>query len=161
MAAPLIIAAIGAAAGTYGAVKQQQAANDANEYNAQMQERNAKLADAQAQDALKRGEQDANTMRTRARSVMGQQKSALSSSGVDITSGTAQDLFSSSINTGEQDAMKVKANAAKEAWGYQMQSQNDVEQARLNRMKWVNPGETGGVSLLTHAGSMASMFGGR
>jgi hypothetical protein len=157
-AAPLILAIAGTGAGVYGAVKQTQAQNEANEYNAQVNERNAAYAEVQAKDAEARGEGEVRAYRQKVRGAVGEQKSVLAKSGVVMGEGSASDILASTQKVGEMDAMKIKANTAREAQGLRMQARNMQEEARMERNQYVSPWESGGVSLLSGGGQLASRF---
>lgn len=101
------------AAGTlfsaYGTYQQGQAAQDAARYNAQM-------AEYAAQDAERRGEEDALAVRRKAASLKSSQRVDLASRGLDIGYGTAQDLQDQTDFFGEQDVATARYNARTQAW---------------------------------------------
>lgn len=82
---------------------------------------NRALAELEAQDALKRGEVDAQRVLEEGRQVQGQAKAVLGASGAVATSGSALDVLVDTRLFSERDAAQVRANAQREAWGYRVQ----------------------------------------
>lgn len=80
------------------------------------------IADAQASDALLRGGYEAGLKRMATRRLIGSQRAAYGTSGVDVQSGSAGDVYAQTEMIGELDALMIKNNARREAWGYQVQS---------------------------------------
>lgn len=100
------------------------AARSAGNYAEQNAELNAKLAEMDAKDATRRGDDAANAARKRASQVRGAQRAAFAAQGIDVGQGTALDLQRETEVMGEQEAQMIKNNAWREAWGYQMEAQN-------------------------------------
>lgn len=82
---------------------------------------NRRLAELEAQDALARGEKDAERVRAEGRQVIGQAKAALGASGAVANSGSALDALVDTARFTEADAQQVRANAMREAWGHRVQ----------------------------------------
>jgi hypothetical protein len=157
MCEPVTLALMGAsvAASAYSASKQTQAQNDANEYNAAVMEKNAAYSELQAKDAESRGSGEAARAQSNIKNAVGEQKAGLAKAGVVVGSGSAQNILDASVLTGNQDAMMIKANAAREAQGFRMQAQNTKDEAMLRRNANVNPMESAGVSLLSGASTIS------
>lgn len=83
---------------------------------------NAQIADWQAQDALDRGVVNERISRRQTKQVIGSQRASLASQGVDINKGSALDVQADAAYLGELDALTIRNNAAKEAWGYKVQA---------------------------------------
>lgn len=113
----------GAATSAVGAVKQGNAAKKQNDFN-------AGIADAQATDALARGREDEDRFRTEARRIRGSQRSALAASGVEVDSGSALDVQADAASLGELDALTIRHNAEREAWGFRVDAENSRQQGR-------------------------------
>jgi len=91
--------------------------------NERLMDYNARLAEQQAEDALARGREAERRMRTDVRRTIGSQRARLAASGVDISAeGSAVDLFADTARLGELDALTIRNNAAREAWGYRTQA---------------------------------------
>ena len=98
---------------------------------------NAQQADMAAQDAIKRGDQQAADARRNANQVVGAQRAAFSARGIDIGEGTAADLIDQTDFFGQSDAVTARNNARKEAYTYRARAagfnaQADAESPLLN-----------------------------
>lgn len=105
------------------------------DYNAKVQENNALISDAQSTDATVRGEQVVTIQRQMVKGVIGTQRAAIAASGVDVNSGSSVDVQADTAYTGELDAMTIRANAAREAWGYQVTDSNERAAAVSARLQ--------------------------
>lgn len=111
------IAAVGTAASVVGQVKSGNAAKRIGDYN-------AAVADAQAADALVRGQQDEEKFRQGVKTLIGSQRAGFAGQGVDVGVGSAVDVQADAAFLGELDALTIRTNAAREAWGYTVQAQD-------------------------------------
>jgi len=87
-------------------------------------EYNSRVAEYQAQDVIARGEVLATRRREETRSVIGSQRATLAGQGVEINADSALDVQANAAYLGELDAMTIKNNAAREAWGYRVQARD-------------------------------------
>lgn len=160
--AGLGLSALGGVTGAIGAIQQGQAASEAAKYNASVAASNADMAKRNAQMAGEAGAQQAAMQEQKTRAQVGEIKANQAASGVDVNSGSALDVRSSAAELGELDALTVRTNAAKEAYGYQTQAVSDKAQAGLDRFEAENDetaGELGAAStLLGSAASGASNY---
>jgi hypothetical protein len=92
---------------------------------------NAHLADLQAQDAISRGAQAEIISRQRTGQLIGAQRAAAGAQGVEVNSGSSVDAQADAARTGELDALTIRNNAARSAWGYQVQSFADTNAGQL------------------------------
>jgi hypothetical protein len=118
-----------AAAGALGKYRQAGAVTAQGDAAAAVALQNAGLAAQQAQDATVRGAQAENLSRLGTRQMIGAQRAGMAAQGIDIASGTALDVQASTAYVGELDALTVRNNAAREAWGYQVEAGNYRTQA--------------------------------
>lgn len=138
---------------------------DALEYQSKVAENNAKIAAWQRSDALQRGEIEAQAAMRKQNELIGKQRALLSASGVDATQGSALDVLASTRFLGQQDVATIQSNAAREAWGYEVQGSNFKAQALLDKSQAsnINPAMQGtlaaGTSLLSSASSYAGAGG--
>lgn len=126
---PIMTTVFGSA---FGATANVTAGNEVDRlarYNASVAEANARAKDFEAEDAIQRGYLDETTHRKDVKRFIGSQRVVLAAQGQDLTSGTAADLQADSAREGEYDALTVRANAARESWGYKMESYNFRTQA--------------------------------
>lgn len=125
MPAPLLIAAVAAQVG--GAVWNAASAKKAGDKARKIGDFNARVAELQATDALARGTQDAQQIRSYGRGLIGTQRAGYAGQNVNVNSGSAVDVQADTAYAAEQDAQRRIANAEREAWGYRI----DAENARL------------------------------
>ena len=109
--------AISALTNAYAQWEAGQARKDLAEYN-------AKVADLQAEDALRRGAARESAHRMAVRKLIGAQRAGFAASHVAVGSGTAAAVQADSAILGEIDAQQIKNNAFAEAWGYRLNAAN-------------------------------------
>lgn len=126
-----------------GVVGQLQAGADAKR-TAQI---NARLGELQADDALKRGGMEEERYRRQVAQIAGAQRAEIGARNVK-RSGTALDLLSDTAQIGEEDALTIRNESAREAWGYRFQAD---ESRRYGRSASRQAGYAAGGTLLTGA----------
>jgi hypothetical protein len=138
------LAAAGTATQVYGQVKAGQAqreagknAKKASESQAQLADFNASVAELQAKDAIERGAESESRFRTTIRSTIGSQRAGFAAQNVDVGYGSPVDVQADSAFLGELDAYKIRNNAAREAWGYNVQAQDLHKRAEITRKEGV------------------------
>lgn len=145
----MIVATMATAA--YTADVQRQA----GKANAQIAENNAALAraDADATNAAATRESEQQTWRTR--QIIGQQRAAIAAANVDPTLGTPADILGETAMLGEVDQQTIRMNAARTAWGLDMQARNFQNQGSLAR--WQGNAQARGTILggLMQSGNIA------
>jgi hypothetical protein len=117
-----------------GASAQSGAIDAKGQYEAQMYEQNARFAEINADDALKRGAEAAQQQLKRGAEVQGSQRAALAAQGIAIDSGSAADIQADTAALAAQDAMKIQNNAWREAWGYRVQANDYRGKAELTKL---------------------------
>lgn len=132
-AASLGLTALSGGIGAIGAIQQGKAAKSAADYNAAVAQANADQAKSNSQIASEAGMAREGMSEQKTRAAVGQLEANQAASGVDINKGSALDVRSSADELGQLDAITVRGNATKEAYGYQIQSINDKDQAELDR----------------------------
>jgi hypothetical protein len=152
-AMPLALQIAGAAFTAYSAYSQSSASKNAYEYQAAVNRNNAKIAEWNAQDAARRGEQDEVNARRKIAATMGAQRATLAGRGIDMSEGSALNILTDTAYLGEQDVLTVRDNTAKNVWAARVQASNDRSNAELLQMRAdnENPLFSGGASLLTSA----------
>jgi hypothetical protein len=151
-----VVGAVGLGMQVIGQVKEAKAQNQALDYNARVAEQNAQLSQMQADDANRRGEEDARRQRAKAAALRSDQRAAFAASGVMVDSTSALDVLEDAARWGEDDAQTLKLNASKEAWGYRLQGANYADEAKMLKKSKVNPYWGAGGSLLTGASRLAA-----
>lgn len=156
MCDPVIAGGAVMALGAFQAYNQYQT----GKYEASVAKQNAKVAEAQADDSINRGNVEAERRRTQMRQQLGTQAATMAASGGDLSSGSSLDIFGDTAQYGELDALTTVNNAQREAYGYQVQAANYKNQANAARKQ----GNMGALTtLLTapiNAYGVYSSFGG-
>ncbi len=152
------LAAIGSAGlSAYSAYTQASAAQAAAGYQAQVNRNNAAIAAEQSSAALQQGDSQAQLAMLQSSQLYGQQRATLAANGVDAGSGSAVDQLATTRFLGQQDVNAIQSNAARAAWGYQVQSGGYQAQSQLNAWQAGNNNPLaiaaigGGASLLSSA----------
>jgi hypothetical protein len=155
----MVMAALSAA----GSAMQGMAARSAAKAQARVEEQNARLAELQGQDAVRRGGREEAKFRREQSMLEGRQRSLLAAGGVDIDSGSAAELQEASRMEGEEDAAVIRLNAQREKWGFDTQALNHRNAAAAARSAGRNAmtaGIVGGAASLLSAAGSAGAFGG-
>lgn len=108
---------------------QQRAAEKA----ADLTDYNAAVAELQATDAEERGKIEADKFRSRTRVLVGEQRAGFAAAGVDVGYGSAVDVQADAAFLGELDALTLRTNAGREAWGYRVEREDLETQAKIQR----------------------------
>jgi hypothetical protein len=127
--ASAITASAQAAGGAAGAYSQIQAGR----FNSKVDEFNARIATQQAGDALRRGTVATQDHRKQVSQLKGAQRAALAASGVVVDQDTAADLLADTDTVAKRDEQTIRTNAAMEAWGFQVQAEDERARARVER----------------------------
>ena len=143
---------------------QSAAQQNAADYNAQVANNNAIIAAQQRSTTLQQGEAEAHkSMRDQAQ-MIGAQRAQMAANGIDLTQGSAQDILASTKFLGGIDVNTIQSNAARQAWGYEVQGMNDKNAATMETWKAnsINPSQIGamaaGSSLLSSIGGAATSY---
>lgn len=143
---------------------QSSAIESEGNYQKSISDINSRFADINAEDAIKRGDKEAIELKKQAKRMIGTQRVNLATQGIDIESGSALDVQEDTAGQAELDAITIRNNAWKEAWGYKVQSLNysiEGEFAKLSaKNKSRNTLLTGGVQAISSAKGMFSGVGG-
>lgn len=140
----------------YGQIQQSTAQQAQYGYQAAVMRNNASIAEMQANDATERGKVAEARQRQRTAQIMGTQLAGLAGQGTEI-SGSASDILGDTAAAGEFDALTIRGNAAREAWGYRARGAEYSAQANA-------PGPAGlsglsvGASLLAGGGQVADKW---
>jgi len=128
----------GTAFSMYSAMQQGEQAQATANYNAKMAEESAKAKESAATDAVIRGGLAEDQQRQRTRSYIASQRASMAANGGDLTDQSSVNILSDTAATGELDALTLRSNAAKEAWGIRVGAANDTSQAAAYRISGEN-----------------------
>lgn len=160
IAVPLAIGS--AAIGAVGSIEQGQAQAASAGYNAKIARQNAQLATQNAQWEGAEGEQQYGMAGLKSQSEAGKVKVNQAASGVDVNSGSAVDVQKSQAELGMLNEMNIRSNAARRAYGYNVEASSDIAQANLDRKEASQAktaGYIGAATSLLGGASSASMYG--
>lgn len=141
-----------------GAYNQSKASKAAYEYQAAVANNNATMAEYKARDAITRGQSAEVAQRMRTAGLKGTQRANLAARGLDLGEGSALDILAGTDYMGEADALTIRDNASREAWGYRNNAASSSADAGMygSRASAESPGTAAATSLLTSAGTVAS-----
>jgi hypothetical protein len=129
--ASLAAAVGGTAMSAMGAAQQGAAAQNAANYQAQVAKNAQQVAQWSADDALRRGQVAEDARRSQTAQQIGTQRAAMASMGGDINSGSAVDIVGDTAAAGEFDALTLRNNAQREAYGFKVKASNAGADAGL------------------------------
>jgi len=109
----------------------------AAESQAQLADYNANVATLQAQDAIERGAEDESAFRSQVRGAIGAQRAGIAAANTDVGFGSAVDVQADAAFLGELDSLTLRTNAAREAWGYNVQATDLKKRAEIARKEGV------------------------
>lgn len=159
-ALPLVMQIGGMAMAAYSAYTTSANNKAAYNYQAQVNRNNAMIAEWNAQDIERRGQQDLIDLRRRTAALKGTQTATLAGRGIDLSEGSALNILTDTEYLGAQDELTVKTNTKKNAWAARVEGNNHTANAGLLdfRASQENPWLAGGSTLLTDAGKVASSW---
>lgn len=158
MADPATIAiALTAASAVSGAVGSMQAA-DAQKQQAQYQaavaRNNQQVAEQNAAYAEQVGRNQELAKREQTMQALGKQRALFGAMGIDPNSGSAARISTDLVGLGELDALTIRNNAARSAYGYRVQGSDFGANADLATMRGENAEVAGNI------GAFSSIVGG-
>mgnify|MGYP000869388428 FL=1 len=154
------LAATGAAANGVGAYYGAKSQKSSLEFQAQMDDINARLAESSAQTIMFQGQREEQRSRLQTAQMKSAQRVALAANGVDLTEGSAAEILTSTDVLGEVDANTIHANAVRAAWGQRTQATNLQIDAMGKRSaaRAINPNTAAASTLLSGATQVASSW---
>lgn len=120
---------------SYTQGKQQQAMYN---YQAQVAEENAKIANNNAAIERQTGIEEARLQRIKTLQAVGSQKTAMAANGMDVTQGTSLDIIEDTAAMGELDALQIQANYERKALAYEQQANNYTNEAYMDAISAKN-----------------------
>ncbi|MFS6760683.1 hypothetical protein WHJ69_14435, partial [Staphylococcus aureus] len=133
-----ILTAGAAGLAAMGQIQQAQAAKASANYNAAVQENNAQIAQQNATLEGQQGAANAEQEQMKTRANVGAIKAGQAASGINVNSGSAVDVQSGAADTGMLNAITVRSNAARQAYGDQTQAANATGQSALDKAQGRN-----------------------
>jgi hypothetical protein len=127
------LAAASTAAGILGTGMSVLGGMQQSRYQAAVAKNNQRLAERQAEDALRRGDLAEDQQRQKTALILGTQRAGMAGQGTALDEGSPLDIVGDTAMVGETDALTIRSNAEREAWGYRAQAMNFGAQAALER----------------------------
>lgn len=94
------------------------------EYQAAVDRNNKIIADRQAQDAIERGKVEEQDHREKVQQIKARQRVSFAANGIDLGSDVVSETLADTAFLGELDALTIRSNAEREAYGYKVQAMN-------------------------------------
>jgi hypothetical protein len=162
-AAPLMaIAGIaGAGISAYGAYEGAQANAASAAYQSQVAKNNALIANQNAAWAAQAGSAKEAAQGMKNAAAVGSLKAKQAASGIDVNSGSSANVAAAASELGELDLMTTRSNAARDVYGYEVQSTSDTAQSQLLQSQSQNYSNMAPLSALGTFLSGASSVGGK
>jgi ribosomal protein L9 len=155
-----VLSAASGAVSAYGAYNSAQGQKQSLEYQSKVDANNATVGEWQAQDAEKRGQDDAARARRANSQQRGAQRTALAANGLDLNSGSALSLLDDTEYFGAVDQQTVANNTTQEAWALRNRAANFTAASNLHKTgaSNISPGFAAGSSMLSSASSVADKW---
>lgn len=128
-----IIGALGLATSAVGGLAQASGQRREADFTASLLEDQARLVDSASVGARRRGALAAGQVRMAGSQAIAGQRTAAGASGVAVDSGVVRNLAADSRLLSELDALTLENNAAREAWGMEVEAERLRTQAGFNR----------------------------
>lgn len=158
--ASLAASAIGTVATMVGQSQAAKAQAGQYNYQAAVDRNNKIISDRQAEDAIKRGQAEEEEHRRKVASVKGDQRVSFAARGIDLGSDVVVDTLSDTAMLGELDALTIRSNAEREAYGYRVQGMNYEASAGNNALAAKNAKSAGKNAMFSTLLSGASTVAG-
>jgi len=129
--------------------------NQQGKYQEDLAKNNAIVQQRQADDAIKRGEVDEMNHRLKVAQMKSSQRAKFGASGADVNSGSSLDVLADTAMMGELDALTIRGNASREAYGYRVGASNTIAQGKLDKSRGTNNAIS---TLLTGGGKVSSQW---
>lgn len=160
-----VIGAAGLGMSALGSIAQGRQAAASAKYNAAVQANNATIAKRNADFAIQEGNANVAAEQLKTRATVGAIKANQAASGVDVGSRSSVDVRSSARELGQLNAINIRSNATRKAYGYQTEAYSDTQQSKLYEAEAKYDKQAGmmeaGSTLLTGAyeGSKLGLWG--
>lgn len=146
----------------FGQRNQATAAVNQGNYTQTIDNQNATIADRQAADSITRGQLSESQSRTGTRQNVGADRVAAAAGGTDAGTGSNATIQGQTGELGAMDALMIRTNAARQAWGFTTEASNYRAQGAAAAMAGQNTaaGYRAGAwgTLLTGAAQGAGMW---
>lgn len=136
-------------------------AKEASDSLADLADYNAGVARLQAKDAVARGAEEESRFRAQIGGAIGAQRAGIAAGNIDVSYGSAVDVQADAAFLGELDALTIRNNAAREAWGYTVQAADLDKRAEISRKTGVYQEAAGRqAATATNVAAVGTILGG-
>lgn len=132
--AALGASAVGAGVSAYSAHEQGVAQQQAMLYQAQIARNNQDIANQYAEAEIQKGQRLEEAKRMETASQEGAVRAAAGASGLEVNADSPLRLQGDTAKLGELDALTIRDNASRAAYGYKVQGMSYAAQAQLDEM---------------------------
>jgi hypothetical protein len=130
---PATLGASSMAASAAGSLQKGFASSSADNYNAKIASTNAAIAMQDAQFAGAEGNIQVGNEEIKNKATMGTIKANQAASGIDVNSGSAAKVQESQAEIGQLNAMTIRSEAARKAYGFETQAAQFKGQESLDK----------------------------
>lgn len=155
-----VIGGVGVGMQALGSEESGQAAQTAANYQAAVAANNAKTAQQNASWDIEAGDIAATNKGLQTRAVIGSQKANQGAGGIDVNTGSAVDVRAGTDELGMLDALTTRSDAAKRAYGAEVEGVSDTAQSQLDIMQGEQAKESGDINAISGLINGASTVGG-
>jgi hypothetical protein len=131
-------------------------------YQAGIYGQDATFADAQATDAIARGHEAELRSREGTRQLTGSQRASYAAQGLSLDTGSPADVVTGDRALGELDALTIRNNARREAYGYSTQAAQFRQQGAMAQLAGRNTAQAyrdqGASTLLSGASDLFNVY---
>lgn len=146
--------AAGAGVSAFGSIFKGNADASMYNYKAGVAQVNAQIAKQNADFATFVGEEKAQQEGMKTRAQIGETKATQGAGNLDVNSGSNLAVRQSEQEIGEYSQAVIRSNAAKQAYGYQIEALGDTEEAKLDTYAASESKQAGTI------GAISSILGG-
>ena len=134
--------------GAYGSLQQ-------GKFQSKIAKNNAIIEKQKRDDAIERGKTEEQNYRRQIAGIKGEQRAAMAANNVSLDSDTSMGIIEDTAQVGEMDALTIRANAAREGWGYDVSATNALASSKMHKQAGrLNAAGT----VLSTASSVGSMW---
>lgn len=152
------LATAGVGATALGGLAQGYATSQSDKANAQIALNNASIAKQNATFAAEEGEQTAGVKGQQTRQTAGEQVAGMGASGVDVNTGSNANVRASTAMTGQLDMMNIRAQAARQVYGFNTQATSFENQAAIDKSAAKNAIPAAAIGSISKAGEEAILL---
>ena len=117
-----------------GAISQSNAEKTQGEFALMQANINARFAEIEAEDILRRGDKEALEHQKKVKQVIGSQRAALAAQGIEVDSDTALDLQKETAEIGALDTQTIRQNAWRQSFGFKQEAVFSRFQGKFDKM---------------------------